>query len=537
VRFHQRTNAAFIQDEWVPTSHLTISYGVRADASFFDERPPLNQGVLDTLGRRTDQLPSGNWQLSPRVGFNWDVTGDAVNQLRGGFGVFTGQPAFVWMANQYQNSGQGGFAQLTCNSSTNKPPAFNPAAAIANPPTACLSGLTAAAGAEIDLASKDLKFPQSARATLGYDRVLWGDYVLTLEGMYTLGWNQLYYQNIALAGPQGFDRHGRVMYGGAPASPVTVGGSMNPATGVATGGYSRKQVFEITNSSNDKASQFTVSLAHRYSDNFEASIAYTHSDVQDVQSLTSSTTISQYTFGRSYGPLPENDKSLGRSIFDQPHRFTFAGSYTFPTTGTDLSLIYLGESGQRFHYTYQGTSAGDMNGDGVGNDLIYVPKSVRDSNEIIFVPFGTTTIAQQQDAFEKFINAHQCLKDAAGTIMARNTCQEPFHHTFNFSLRQRIGGLLGGIWKGARTSDLNNLQIQWDIFNLANFINPAWGAQQFVGQFGAVGLLTYSSKETGSMIGPNGARPKFQFDPNFQYTNAQNASSNYRMQVAVRYSF
>ncbi|HVT40906.1 MAG TPA: carboxypeptidase regulatory-like domain-containing protein, partial [Gemmatimonadaceae bacterium] len=419
VRFHQRTNAAFIQDEWVPTNHLTVSFGLRADVSFFDERPPLNQGVLDTLKRRTDQLPSGNWQLSPRAGFNWDVTGDGVNQLRGGFGVFTGQPAFVWMANQYQNSGQGGFAQLTCNSATNKPPAFSPAAALANPPTACQSGLTAAAGAEIDLASKDLKFPQSARATLGYDRVLWGDYVLTLEGMYTLGWNQLYYQNIALAGPQGLDRHGRVMYGGAPASPVTVGGTMDPVTGLASGGYSRKQVFEITNSSNDRASQFTVALAHRYSDNFEASIAYTHSDVQDVQSLTSSTTISQYTFGRSYGPLPENDRSLGRSIFDQPHRFTFAGSYTFPTTGTDLSLIYLGESGKRFHYTYQGTSAGDLNGDGIGNDLVYVPKNVRDSNEIIFVPFGTTSITKQQDAFEKFINAHQCLQNAVGTIMDR----------------------------------------------------------------------------------------------------------------------
>jgi len=317
---------------------------------------------------------------------------------------------------------------------------------------------------------------------------------------------------------------------------VTVGGSVNPANGLKVGGYSRTQVFEITNSSKDRASQITVSLAHRFSDNFEASLAYTHSDVQDVQSLTSSTTISQYQFGRSYGTLPENDKSLGRSVFDQPHRFTFAGSYTFPTTGTDLSLIYLGESGQRFHYTYTGTSAGDMNGDGVGNDLIYVPKNVRDSNEIIFVANGTTTVAQQQNALEAFINTHKCLRDQVGTIMARNSCQEPFHHTFNFSLRQRVGGLLGGFWKGARTSELNNVQIQWDVFNLANFINSSWGAQQFAG-FGAISFLTYSSKETGSMIGPTGARPKFQFDPNTLYSNAQNASSNYRMQVAVRYSF
>ena len=258
--------------------------------------------------------------------------------------------------------------------------------------------------------------------------------------------------------------------------------------------------------------------------------------MKDVQSLTSSTTVSQYQFGRSYGPLPQNDMSLGHSVFEQTHRLVFAGSYTFPTTGTDLSMVYVGESGQRFHFTYGGSLNGDLNGDGVGNDLIYVPKDVRDSNEIIFVPNGGASIAKQQDAFQAFINAHQCLKHQVGTIMERNSCQEPFHHTINFTVAQRVGGLLGGIWKGARTSELNNLQFRLDVFNLANLINGAWGRQQFAG-FGAISLLQYSSKEAGSLIGPNGARPKFTFSPTTPFTDANNAESNYRLQLSVRYSF
>lgn len=549
VRFNQRTQSVYVQDEWTVNNRLTIQGGVRADASFFTERPPLNQGVLDTLGKRTDELPSGNWQIAPRIGFNWDVTGDGKNQLRGGVGIFTGQPAFVWMANQYQNSGLTGFAQLTCSGSgatgSNLPPAFNQAS-INTPPTSCrasgtLTPLSAAAGSEINLASKNLKFPQSQRYTLGYDRELFDGYVFTAEYMYTKGVNQLFYQNIALAGVQGLDRHGRVMYGHTPLSPVkkSFGTNIpviNATTGVATGGYSRDRVFEITNSSKDWAQQVTVGLTRRYANNFEASLFYTASKAFDVQSLTSSTTISQYQFGKSYGDVAQNVQNVGHSVFETPNRIVFNGTYTFQATGTDLSATYIGESGTRFHYTYGGSSSGDMNADGIGNDLVYVPKDVRDSNEIIFVTSGSITIAQQQTALENFINNNKCLSSAKGTIMSRNTCAEPFHHTWNVSMRQRLGGLFKP-WPKLANSQLNNIQLQVDVFNFANLINRAWGIYPQQSQFGAVNLLSYSSKENGSMVGATGARPRFTYAPTFTYTNDNNINSNYRMQIAVRYSF
>ena len=55
---------------------------------------------------------------SPRVGFNWDVTGDQVNQLRGGIGSFSGGVPFVYLSNAFGNSGLSGFSSLTCNGSS-----------------------------------------------------------------------------------------------------------------------------------------------------------------------------------------------------------------------------------------------------------------------------------------------------------------------------------------------------------------------------------------------------------------------------------
>jgi len=97
--------------------------------------------------------------------------------------------------------------------------------------------------------------------------------------------------------------------------------------------------------------------------------------------------------------------------------------------------------------------------------------------------------------------------------------------------------------KNGNDSQLNRIQFQWDIFNVANFINRAWGLYPSSG-FGSISMLSYSSKETGSMItkdglgaGGLGARAKFTYSPTFYFANDQNISSNYRMQMALRYSF
>src|SRR5512147_1839650 len=123
----------------------------------------LSTAVDSIYGRRTKEVAPGDLQWSPRIGFNWDISGDQRNQLRGGVGMFVGRPAYVWLGNSYQNSGSG-LGILNCsgsNSTPGRPPAFDPSAP---PPNYCIKrdstqaqvGLANGVVGPVDLMSKNL---------------------------------------------------------------------------------------------------------------------------------------------------------------------------------------------------------------------------------------------------------------------------------------------------------------------------------------------------------------------------------------------
>jgi hypothetical protein len=68
-------------------------------------------------------MPGANFLWSPRFGFNYDVSKDQKTQIRGGSGVFTGQPLYVWISNQLGNTGvlQGSFTTRTRRRSPSRP--------------------------------------------------------------------------------------------------------------------------------------------------------------------------------------------------------------------------------------------------------------------------------------------------------------------------------------------------------------------------------------------------------------------------------
>lgn len=451
VRFKAQTFAAYVEDQWTASDRLNFTYGLRIDVPRFNDRPPTNPDILANFGRNTSDIPSGNVQYSPRVGFNWDITGDQRNQLRGGVGSFVGHPAYVWLSNAFQNSGLTGVSQLSCNLGTSgRPgdviPPFN-SATVKNPPTACGSK-TAAASGEIDLLSPDLRFPQDLRASLGYDRAIGHNLIATFEGLYTRGLYAPFYQNIALAGQQGVDANGRVMYGPAPFAPV-----------VKVAG--RTQVIDVSNQNNDQSYNLTAGLQRRFVDNWSGSIFYTFSQVRDAMSLTSSTAYSNYRFGRRTAGL-ESSTAVGRSDFDQPHRIVAQESYSFPTK-TDVSLTYIGASGTPYDYIY----SSDLNGDGTSlNDPIYIPKDATNPSEIQFRDITNVdksvkyTAAQQATAFQQFINDTPCLGDNRGQIIGRDACRTPWTNVMNLSIRQSLSAFRG-----------QNLSLQLDVFNFLNLLN------------------------------------------------------------------
>ena len=61
----------------------------------------------------TEEVPNGNLLVSPRLGVNYSLPtlGSRRLQVRGGTGLFSGRTPYVWISNQYSNTGAD-FARL-----------------------------------------------------------------------------------------------------------------------------------------------------------------------------------------------------------------------------------------------------------------------------------------------------------------------------------------------------------------------------------------------------------------------------------------
>ena len=99
-------------------------------------------------------LPDAKVLFSPRVGFNWDVAGNQQTQVRGGTGIFTGPPLYVWISNQLGNTGvlQGSLLE---DNPTTRP--FHPDIDRYKP--ANVTGAPAASY-ELNVTDNNFKFPQ-----------------------------------------------------------------------------------------------------------------------------------------------------------------------------------------------------------------------------------------------------------------------------------------------------------------------------------------------------------------------------------------
>ena len=534
VFFKALQSAFYAQDQWSPDARLTITAGLRADISTFITEIPYVTAIDSAYGRRTDDIPKRTLQWSPRVGFNWDINGDQRNQLRGGIGLFVGTPPYVWLENSYVNSGSI-ITFLNCNTSgsTDPAPAFN-----VDPSgfTTCRNGAGAKPIGESDFMQKGLKFPQPLRMTLGYDRRVGADWVVTLEGMYGRTLNQLFNVNLNLKNtPRGVDPHGRVLFGDSILVATGASRASIPAPIVANGGTSRfAAAFEMQNQSKDYFYNATIQVQKRYANDWAAGFAYTYGQTRDVASFTSSTAVSNWQFGRTLS----GDQRLpytAVSLFDQPHKFSTNFTYTAhwwkKQLATDFTMFYSGTSGSPHDYVYgagSATGSGDLNADGVqGNDLLYVPKSALDPTEIQFAVSGTITAAQQAQAFENFINSSPCLKKFRGQILSRNACRVPWQDQTDLTIRQSLPRLFGG----------HNMSFQLEIYNVFNLINADWGkSKQTDGTTNSnVPILSHQGMTN---VDPRIAVPIFTFNTTQRtYIKGNGASDNWQIQGGFRYSF
>ena len=191
-------------DNWRPKTNLTIMAGLRFDIPAFENTAynnPNANGLTfrDENGQpvqyNSGKMPAANILWSPRVGFNYDINGDQKTQIRGGSGVFTGQPLYVWISNQLGNTGmlQGSF---TVDNSTAYPFSTNvdkyKPAPTGQPATSY----------ELNVTDNDFRFPQVWRSNIAIDRRLPGGWTGTAEYIYNRDVNGIYYINANLPAAQ-----------------------------------------------------------------------------------------------------------------------------------------------------------------------------------------------------------------------------------------------------------------------------------------------------------------------------------------------
>ena len=212
---------------WRPKTNLSITAGLRFDVPVF-ENTAYNNPNANALTFRDEngqpvqydsgKMPGANILWSPRIGFNYDISGNLKTQIRGGTGVFTGQPLYVWISNQLGNTGvlQGSLLNTvtTTNPFSTNADKYKPTNVTGAP----------AASYELNVTDNDFRFPQVWRTNIAVDRRLPGGITGTAEFMYNRDVNGIYYINANLPAAQ-------TAYVGADTRPRWTSNRINNVTG------------------------------------------------------------------------------------------------------------------------------------------------------------------------------------------------------------------------------------------------------------------------------------------------------------------
>jgi len=480
---------------------------VRIDVPFLS-KANVNERLVnnEAFPINTGEVPSGNILWSPRLGANWDVDGgDTI--VRGGVGVFSGRPPYVWVANAYSINGLSQ-VELTCQrtAGSRQVPAFTidpnaqpfDCAGGTNPPTAPTNQ------GEIDYFDKNTKYPQNFRVAVGADRRLPFGLVGTVDLLFTRDINGWYTTDENLIRQESDSGEGRALYG----TFATTGNFR--ATPARVDPANLVQAVKVFNKNGGRVFSGSIQLRKELANVVDATLAYTYTNAVDRISLTSAQALSNFQFAPLDGDI--QNRSIRPSAFDRTHRITLTATASLPF-GFNAGLIYVRQSG--LPYTW--TTSGDVNADGIsGNDLAFIPAneeqiSLREPAEY--------------EALSKFIEGQECLRNAKGGFVRRGACRNPWQNVFDM----RVG------WDPPEWIKGQHLELQADIFNVLNLINSDWGLFEQESNFEnhpaqflrAVGYDSAKNRPIYSFTEPSAVRSVVRTP----------TLSRWRIQVGARYVF
>lgn len=164
---------------------------------------------------------------------------------------------------------------------------------------------------------------------------------------------------------------------------------------------------------------------------------------------------------------------------------------------------------------------GDINNDTrIDNDILYVPTDA-ELAKMNFLQDKTYAMSpdEQRAGFGNWINNNKDLRNMKGSYVNRNALMAAFEHHFDFHIAQDFYFKVAG--------KRNTLQIAYDILNVGNLLNHAWGLYNSV---------NYNYKPIAAKTAADGI-PTFQYKAGSKPSGISDYSSRWRSQISVRYSF
>ncbi len=449
----------YVQDEFEVNDKLKLTLGVRTAAIDFEDTALENPVVSAmTFGNgekfNTGVLPGRKILWEPRLGFNYDVNNDATFQVRGGTGIFTGRPPYVFVSNQVGNNGVlTGFIDVSGANA-------NGYGFTANPNQYFIPS-TPTLPSTFDLAFTDpnYKFPQVWKSNIAVDKKLPFGFVGSAEVIYNRSLNAVHYYNANLDAPIG-----------TLAGPDTRAKYANTDNGVRVNDNVSMGAV-LTSKNGPYHGSVTLKLDYPMQNGLWGSIAWTGSesrDFMDAGSIASGSWQSIRSVNGNNNIELSNSSNLIRSRFVGllGYRLDYGKKWGGATTFT---LGYVGQQSNPFSYFV----AGDLNGDRVrDNDLMFVPEKGSDLNFVAYTinNVASFSVEDQERALDAFIDQDEYLSTRRGKYAERNSSLLPYLHRFDLSVAQDFFVNV----KGKK----NSVQVRLDILNAGNLINDNWGVSQ-----------------------------------------------------------
>lgn len=525
VAFHQ--TGAYLQDEWNITPDFKMTLGLRADYLKYADNIIRNNAIyaLDYAGKKIDTgvWPKSRVQLSPRVGFSWDILGDQSLKVRGGTGIFTGRLPLVFFTNMPTNSGmiQGSGGIVTTYDKNGAIKSSDPnlakfAGAIVTDPIEMAKRMnlplditpeTGALPRDINGVDPDFRMPQVWKSSLALDyRIpVAFPFKVSAEGIFTKTINGVMLANYDFKQPDNTWQR--------------FNGPDNRYIYPSDFRINKRNAYILTNNSEGWGIIGNITATAEPLPNLDLMLSYTYTDSREISGMPGSNARS--AFDGLYSIDGPHLPTLQRSQYVVPHKIIGSLSYRFDITDyltPHVSIFYMGTPASNRSFTY----VNDMNGDGIATDLIYIPSK---KGDIKFVSEA------DEDAFFKYMENDPYLRSHKGQYAGANAVDAPWLHRFDVKFSQDINVKIG--------KTTNKLQLSFDILNFGNLLNSKWGVPKNSMSASNNGAILKYVKMDGDR------NPVFSFEKQratkeyitdtFDYSYSR--YDTWRLQVGIRYIF